>query len=333
MKTIEQHDPILLTIAILNHNDGSMLVKEAIKLGLSGGFITPAKGLISSAILNMLSIRHNRRDIVMMTERRSVMMPALEILTKRFKMDKPNHGILFTIEAPLSLNARCALEDNNWNLTQADYQLLLITFRHGLAKDVIGKLNQISTAGATIFTGKGEYLLERQQMLGLPFAPQKDVILTVVENEVVPRIFTEMETHFNCSQSKGMSIIGMDTYAFSQAMSIPNVATPNQQALLISIISEETALEEEYLRILKHYKMNGGSSLKGRGSMSPEVMQRIFNITINPQKKILLTIDSTEKVTQVYQEITASSILNEKHKGIYLIVPVEFSYGLYRKEK
>lgn len=323
----QEKDPVLMAIAILNHNDGSPFVKEAIKLGLAGGLISPAKGLIGSPLLNILSIRHDRRDFVMMFERESVLMPALESLVKRFKIDLPNHGIIFVMATRFKLRREQFLVENDWNATDADYQLVLMSCKHGRAREVVEKIKTVSSAGATIFTGKGEHSLERQQMLGMNFSPQKDIIMSIVESDQVPDIFEAMESVYFCSQTKGMYVYSLELQSFSQNKSEYASPAKSEKELLVSIVSEE--LEEEYLKIMKKHKMNGGTSLKGHGSVSPEMMERIFNITINPQKKILMTVDATEKIEAAHQDILNTESLSSKHQGVYLTIPLRTSFGLY----
>lgn len=325
--TMNDKEPILLAIAILNHNVGHQFVKEAMQLGLSGGLVTPANGLIGSPILNLLSIRHDKRDLVMLFEKESILLPNIKRLVEKFKMTLPNHGIVFIMDTRFKLRRDLPLENNDWNEVDSDYQLVFMSFKHGKASEVIEKIHQVSTAGATIFTGKGEHKIEQQQMMGLKFSPQKDVIMSVVESEQVPDVFTVMENNYVCSNTKGMYLYSLDIHSFSQNKTNQSLRTEAQRELLISIVSEE--LEEEYIKIMKHHHMNGGTSVKGYGSVAPERMERIFNITVNPQKKILLTIDTTKKIEAAYEEIINHPVMNEAHKGIYFTLPVREVYGLY----
>lgn len=323
-------DPVMMAVAILNHNDGGPFVKEGIKRGLRGGLISPAKGLIGSALLNLLSIRHDRRDLVILFERHSILKPVLEDLVKRFRLDLPNHGILFVMPTRYGLRSDFGLGDNAWDQDQTPHQLLLMTFKHGRVKEVLDRLHRISKAGATIFTGKGEHQVEKQQVMGLSFSPQKDVILSVVPSDDVEEIFSSMEESFYCSQTKGMYIYSLDVHDFSQADQINPMPVTTDQMLLMSIISED--LEEAYIEKLKQLKVHGGTSLKAYGSVSPEMMERVFNITVNPQKKIMMTVDSTEKILQAYQTLMDSNTMQAQHQGVYLTIPLTYTYGLYRPE-
>lgn len=327
---MNQQDPILLAMAVLNHNDGRVFVKEAVKLGAKGGLVIPAKGLIGSALWNLLSIRQDRRDLVMLFERKSVLIPILDALGKKFKMDQPNHGVVFVLKTKFGLRRDQLIEENNWNDINSEFQLLYMTVKHGRANEVVQKLNELSSSGATIFTGKSESPIEMQQIMGMNFPAQKDIIMSSVRSEQVPDIFAGMEETFFCSQTKGMYLYSLDTHAFSQDEQHLAPATTKRE-MLISIVSEE--LEEAYIKVMKQYKMHGGTSVKGRGSVNPEVMERIFNMTVNPQKKILLTVDTHEKIREVYQAILNSKALSEKHQGVFMILPVVKAYGLYQKDE
>lgn len=319
----DNDNPFLMAIAILNHGDGTPFVKDAIKYGLRGGFISPSKGLIKSALLNLLSIRHDKRDFVMVFERQNKLMPALDQLSQKWQMNLANHGVIFVFPVQFSLRNDSKLEDNDWQGYSSNYQLVVMSFKHGKVFDVLQHINAISDENATIFTGKGEYSQEMQKLLGITFAPQKDVVLSVVNSQKVKSIFDMMENTYACSQTKGMFVYSLNVMNYSHF----NEDSHYQKSLLISIVDEE--LEEEYIHKMKQYELHGGTSLKAYGFVSKDMKEDVLDDNTQPQQKIIMTIDETDKVQHVYQKLVNSDKMNGKNNSIFFTIPILKTYGLY----
>ena len=66
----------------------------------------------------------------------------------------------------------------------------------------------------------------------------------------------------------------------------------------------------------------GGSILRGRGSANPE-SEEFFNITIQPDKEIILILTSSETKDKILRAIYKESGLTTDANGIALTLPVE----------
>lgn len=323
-------DPLLIAFAVLNDDMGQGFINEGIKQGLQGGLITPATGLIGSDILNLLSIRHRKRDVAIFFEKESILRPAVKSLVKKYNMNRPNHGIIFILEINFSMNREYALEDNHWNSVSNTHQLLFMTYKHGRNKEILDSFKTLGYTGGTFFTSKGDFVNERQKILGLNVSPQKDVMLSVVETDRLPNIYSGFEDHFHVTNTKGMKLLSMDVNSFSESVSPKTVNNTSELSMLISIVSND--LEEEYSHIMKKFNMNGGTSIRGFGSISPEKIEKIFNINVTPQKNILFTVDKTEKINQAYLNILENDKLMSEHVGVYFTLPLVEAYGLYNQD-
>ena len=66
----------------------------------------------------------------------------------------------------------------------------------------------------------------------------------------------------------------------------------------------------------------GGSILRGRGSANPE-SEEFFNITIQPDKEIILILTSSETKDKILRAIYKESGLTTDANGIAFSLPVE----------
>ncbi len=71
----------------------------------------------------------------------------------------------------------------------------------------------------------------------------------------------------------------------------------------------------------------GGTVLFGRGAGIHE-QERIFGMSIEPEKEILLTIVRSDQVDTVLQAIVRAAQLNETGRGIAFVVPVDRAVGV-----
>ena len=73
----------------------------------------------------------------------------------------------------------------------------------------------------------------------------------------------------------------------------------------------------------------GGTVLFGRGAGINE-REKIFGVSIEPEKEILLTIVSAAQVDTILDAIVRAGELNDTGRGIAFVVPVEKIAGVAR---
>ncbi|RIK97327.1 MAG: transcriptional regulator [Burkholderiales bacterium] len=71
----------------------------------------------------------------------------------------------------------------------------------------------------------------------------------------------------------------------------------------------------------------GGTVLIGRGAGVNE-QERIFGVSIEPEKEILLTVIRSDKVDAILGEIERAAQLDEVGHGIAFVLPVEKLVGI-----
>ncbi len=71
----------------------------------------------------------------------------------------------------------------------------------------------------------------------------------------------------------------------------------------------------------------GGTVLFGRGAGIHE-QEKIFGMSIEPEKEILLTLTRSDQVDTVLAEIVRAAELNDTGRGIAFVLPVERMVGV-----
>ena len=326
---LTQSQAYSVAIAILSNGQGQAFVNKAIQLGLKGGFITPAKGMIESKILNQFGIHDRKREVVIIPDERQTLLQKLPLLTKHFRMDQPNHGVIFLLHSNHDINQHHNLIDNDWKHLPVKHELIMTTFRHERRIEMTQKLKELGAHGGTLFTGRGQFNTEIQKMLGIQFVPQKDILLTVTPSEMVQNIFQSLDDYYHLTKTKGMRIHSFDVPLYSQDLETVQLNHTEQLSslsMLVSIISEN--LKDSYLKFIHQQGSFGGTALKAHGTLSESNNEKIFNMQINPQKLILFTVDHSPVIHQTFQKLILDENLNQDHQSIFFTIPVHQAYGI-----
>jgi len=87
-----------------------------------------------------------------------------------------------------------------------DVSLITCVVQRGLADDLVRAAQEEGTQGATIFYGRGSGVRERLGLLGLTIEAEKEIIIILVANDQVDRVFDKM-TLVGKLETPGMGII------------------------------------------------------------------------------------------------------------------------------
>ena len=71
----------------------------------------------------------------------------------------------------------------------------------------------------------------------------------------------------------------------------------------------------------------GGTVLFGRGAGINE-QEKIFGMSIEPEKEIVLSVVNSDRVESILDEIVRAAELNDTGRGIAFVVPVEKVVGV-----
>jgi len=95
--------------------------------------------------------------------------------------------------------------------------------------------------------------------------------------------------------------------------------------LLVSIVNHGVA--RKVVKASKEAGAEGGTTVLGEGTGSPEITN-IFGIPVEPEKEIVLTLLSAEKVDSVLRAVTAAAKLDKPGHGIAFVLDVNRVAGI-----
>lgn len=98
-----------------------------------------------------------------------------------------------------------------------------------------------------------------------------------------------------------------------------------QQELIITIVNQ--GYSEQVMNVAKKFGANGGTLISGRGLGNGESI-KFLNITIDPEKDIILNLVSSDLKHKIMNMIVENCGLKSPGAGICFSVPVNYVVGL-----
>ncbi len=95
--------------------------------------------------------------------------------------------------------------------------------------------------------------------------------------------------------------------------------------LIVSIVNQGNS--QKVVDASKLVGAEGGTILHGRGTGIHE-QAKLFNITIEPEKEIVLTLINRDKTEEVLESIMVHAELNKPGFGIAFVLEVERTIGI-----
>jgi nitrogen regulatory protein PII len=101
--------------------------------------------------------------------------------------------------------------------------------------------------------------------------------------------------------------------------------TPILYDLIVTIVNKGHS--ERVVEASKKAGAEGGTIIYGRGTGIHE-QAKLFSITIEPEKELILTLIDREKTDAVLETILLEAELNKPGKGIAFVLEVERTIGI-----
>ncbi|WP_404452084.1 PII family protein [Virgibacillus necropolis] len=222
-------------------------------------------------------------------------------------------------------------------------QKLIVTIvRKEKAKKVIHASKKAGANGGTTLIGKGFRLNEKKRVLGIPVDREREVILTLVSNKIFPSVMNAIVDSVKLNQPRqGIGFV-IDTKKVTGICHMMGLDVANEDMdkdgvtitmedekvlydIIITIVNKGDS--ENVIDATKKAGAEGGTILNGRGTGIHE-QAKLFNILIEPQKEVVLTLISRDKTSNVLKTIEEDAKLNQPGKGISFVIEVEKTIGI-----
>lgn len=195
-----------LLCVIINFGAASKVIKHAKQYGVTGGTIFLGRGTIRNPIWEFLGLNEVRREIVLMVAEKDTAYTALEELDKKFKFDKPNHGIAISTSVLDILGAKCLLRrdhdfEESREVENAMYNLIITVVDRGKGEFVVEAANKAGSRGATIVNARGSGIHETNKLFDMEIEPEKEVVLIISQNNLTDPIVSSIRDNLKIDKS------------------------------------------------------------------------------------------------------------------------------------
>ncbi|WP_241210942.1 P-II family nitrogen regulator [Halobacillus sp. BAB-2008] len=119
--------------------------------------------------------------------------------------------------------------------------------------------------------------------------------------------------------------LGLEEEDGGKEVAQPMVKKTLAYDLIVTIVNKGDA--EKVVEASKEAGAEGGTILSGRGTGIHE-KARLFNMLIEPEKEVILTLIEKEKTDAVLKSIELGAKLNQPGRGIAFVMDVEHTAGI-----
>ncbi|MCK0473076.1 P-II family nitrogen regulator [Halalkalibacter sp. APA_J-10(15)] len=218
-----------------------------------------------------------------------------------------------------------------------NYSLIITIVKKGDAKHIVKSTKKAGADGGTILLGRGVGIHEKKHFLGIPIEPEKNIILTAVPSKMVHNVIEQINVDYSIDKpGKGLGIV-LHIKSILGLCHVQNIVDEkeNEQPmskeamhfeLIVTIVNKGDS--EKVVNATKKAGAEGGTIISGRGTGIHE-RAKLLNLSIEPEKEIILTLISKEKTKQVLAQIEEDVQINQPGKGIGFILDVERTIGIH----
>jgi len=229
-------------------------------------------------------------------------------------------------------------------LDSLDFKLIVTIVKKGAAKKVVKAAKRAHAGGSTILLGIGHGIHEHATFLGFHLEPEKEIVLTAVPSSLLGSVLAAIAE--DCNIDKPGNGIGFvidirhiagishqpetkcDVQFEKEKEMGSGMASPIAYELIVTIVNKGMA--DTVVDATKQAGAEGGTIVYGRGTGIHE-QAKLFSITIEPEKELVLTLIDREKTQQVMKSILEAADLDAPGKGIAFVLPVERTVGIPHK--
>lgn len=208
-KPIPCVNPQLLTV-IVNCGLGTKVVRLAKTAGITRATIIIGHGTIRNRVLEFFELSEVRKEIVIMLAGQTEIDAALTILKKELHLEKPYHGIGFTVAVSSFLgliDRECIINKP----TQGEvnmYNVIFIIADKGKAEEAMSAATEAGAKGGTIINARGSGINETMKVFNIEIEPEKEILLIVAKDDICDNIIAAVNEKLEIEQpGKGIIFV------------------------------------------------------------------------------------------------------------------------------
>lgn len=204
-------DDFIFFCSILEFGKGSKALKIGKNLGAFGGTILLGDGTVANNLLNILGITEIRKEIFITITDKKTENLIYEEMSNEFKLDKPNHGIAFSVPLKKCLGiGQIKTESNLQKEGVRDLEAIFAIVDKGLSDDVLESAQRAGSTGGTIIHGRGTALEETERLFNITIEPEKEIVLIISNKDNTGKIVNNINENLDIEESNKGIIFVLD---------------------------------------------------------------------------------------------------------------------------
>lgn len=182
-----------LNILILNNGMGSKAISLAKECGISGGTVIIGIGTVRNSLLSFFELNKSTKEIVLVLAERELGCTFLETANQKFKFEKENHGIAFSLEVS-NIMGFDKYKTDKLNCCESkgeamtNYDSIFVIVDKGKGEDVVDAATDAGAQGATIINARGSGIHETSRIFAIEIEPEKEIVLILVEDKITEEV-------------------------------------------------------------------------------------------------------------------------------------------------
>lgn len=201
MKQIKKN--YMLFSCILDFGKGSKALELSKNFGCYEGTIFLGKGTVSTDWLNVLGALDIRKEIFITIVDEEKEDAFYEAITKQFSLNKPGHGIAFSMPLKYCIKSNDLKYESNKELrgvNKMNYECIFTIVDKGLSEDVLEAAESAGSTGGTVIHGRGTGTQEKAVLFNIKIEPEKDIVMILSETEKTEFIVEAIDKRLNIGE-------------------------------------------------------------------------------------------------------------------------------------
>lgn len=184
-------DRLMVFCSILDFGKGSKAMKLSRDVGAIGGTIFLGRGTIRNEWLNILGAIDRRKEIFITIVDSSLEESLYESMEKKFHLDKPNHGIAFSMGLKYfsrQKEEKYVQNSKKKEVKEVDYEAIFVIVDKGVSEKVLEAATEAGSTGGTVIHGRGLGTRRKETLFHIEIEPEKDIVLILSRTEGTEKI-------------------------------------------------------------------------------------------------------------------------------------------------
>ncbi len=185
---------------IVDMGKAEKVFRECKNLGATGGTFFLGKGTVRSHLLNLLGLDESKKEILIMAIEEELEEVFHEELTNKFSLDKPNHGIAFSMPIKRLVGIKGSeyiSKPEKRGGEDMGYDAIFTIVDKGLAEDVLEAAKSAGSTGGTVIHGRGSGVHEKAKLFNIEIEPEKEIVLILSETAKTDYIVEAIKEKLN----------------------------------------------------------------------------------------------------------------------------------------